>query len=322
MALRIIEEGLQTSIQDTGRYGYQSAGFSVSGAMDRRAAALANIAVNNDPNQAVLEMSYVGPSITFEADTVIALAGADMAAKINGKPIQLGKPVSIKNADTLQLRTARRGLHCYLAVKGGFNVPDFLGSKSASLKDQLGGSFHGKLKAGDTIPFQFPTKATSVSWRLSPKLFDYISGKQTTIRFLEGRQYHWFTRQSLSDFTSTAYTSTPQSNRMGYRLQGTPLKIQIEGDLVTEVAGFGTIQVPPDGQPIILMAESQPTGGYPKIGQVIQSDLPALSQIRPGQPIVFQMTTLENALQVWENTVRQLAMLKSNSDIKWGELET
>ncbi|WP_026772231.1 biotin-dependent carboxyltransferase family protein [Sediminibacillus sp. JSM 1682029] len=322
MALKIIEEGLQTSIQDMGRYGYRAAGFSVSGTMDAKAAALANIAVNNDLGQAVLEMSYVGPSITFESDTVIALAGADMAAKINGKPIQLGKPVSVKKADTLQLRTARRGLHCYLAVKGGFDVPDFLGSKSASLKDQLGGSFHGKLKAGDTLPIHFSTKTIDVSWRLSPELFDYISGKQTTIRFLEGRQYHWFSGQSLSDFTSTDYTSTPQSNRMGYRLQGIPLKRQNQEDLVTEAAGFGTIQVPPDGQPIVLMAESQPTGGYPKIGQVIQSDLSALSQIRPGQPIVFQKTTLEDALLEMNNTISELTILQRIAGKKWRELET
>ncbi|WP_053218514.1 5-oxoprolinase subunit C family protein [Virgibacillus senegalensis] len=321
MALRIIEEGLQTSIQDAGRFGYRAVGFSVSGAMDSRAAALANIAVHNHPDEAVLEMSYVGPSITFEDGVIIALAGADMAAKINEKPVQLGKPINVKSGDTLQLRTARRGLHCYLAVKGGFDIPDFLGSKSASLKDQLGGRFHSRLKAGDTIPIQTPTKMESIPWRLSPKLFTYITGFQTTIRFLEGRQYEWFTGKSLSAFTSSAYKSTPQSNRMGYRLQGTPLVRRTEGDLITEATGFGTIQVPPDGQPIILMAESQPTGGYPKIGQVIQTDLPALSQVRPGQPIFFQKTSLEEAIREWEHTNRELSLLINMAERKWREME-
>ncbi|SDK02755.1 biotin-dependent carboxyltransferase family protein [Sediminibacillus albus] len=319
MALRIIEAGLQTSIQDSGRHGFQSSGFSISGVLDSWAAQLANITVNNRPGEAVLEMSYVGPSITFEADMVIALTGADMAAKIDGRPIALGKPIPVTTGETLQLRTARKGLHCYLSVKGGLNVPSFLGSKSASLKDNLGGDFTGRLRVGDSIPIHTPLKSKPFSWQLSPELFAYINKNEKKIRFLQGRQIDWFSQEAISRFTSTPYKSSPQSNRMGYQLQGLPLTTNKSKDLTTEAAAFGTIQVPPDGQPIVLMAESQPTGGYPKIGQIIQDDLPVLSQAAPGQPILFQTASLAEAQRELVRNKHSLTALRLFTEMKWKE---
>ncbi|WP_077624720.1 biotin-dependent carboxyltransferase family protein [Sediminibacillus massiliensis] len=319
MSLRIIEEGLQTSIQDSGRPGSQSSGISVSGAMDSKAMKLANIAVGNHAHEAVLEMSYMGPSITFETDMVIALTGADMSAKINDKPLSLGMPLAVKTGDTLQLRTVRTGMHCYLAVKGGFNIPEILGSKSASIKDDLGGEFSRRLKTGDSIPINTPLKSTPFSWRLSPQLFSYIQ-EEPVVRFIEGRQYHWFTEEARQMFMTESYKTTTQSNRMGYRLEGKRINKNKEEDLVTEAATFGTIQIPPDGNPIILMAESQSTGGYPKIGQVIQADLPVLSQVKPGKSVTFKKVSLDEAINELRKERSEILAVQTSANMKWREL--
>ncbi|WP_226037100.1 biotin-dependent carboxyltransferase family protein [Aquibacillus saliphilus] len=319
MGIRIIEEGLLTTVQDLGRFGYQSSGFSVSGAMDSWAMQLANIILDNDKGEAVLEMSFIGPSITFEADMIISLTGADMSPKINEKVVKNGKPLSVKNGDTLTLRTAKSGIHCYLAIKGGLDLPNFLNSKSTSLRAQVGG-FHGrKLVVGDIIPILTPIQAASFNWSLSPFLFDYISSNDLTIRFLEGRQYDWFTNQSKQHFETEAYQTTTQSDRMGYRLKGMPIHFIHSKELLTEATTFGTIQVPASGQPIILMADRQPTGGYPKIGQVINVDLATLSQVRPSQSFTFLKSTLKEAQTLMNTRQQQLSSLQTFCTLKWKE---
>ncbi|MDL4839196.1 5-oxoprolinase subunit C family protein [Aquibacillus rhizosphaerae] len=319
MAIRIIEEGLQTTIQDLGRFGFQSLGFSTNGAIDSKAMRLANILLGNDDNEAVIEMSFIGPSISFESDMVIALTGANMSPKINGKPVLMNKVLAVHAGDSLQLRTGRNGLHTYLSVKGGFNIPPFLNSKSTALNVQVGGYEGRTLKAGDIIPIHTPIKSSNFNWGLGSTIVRYLNMEKPVIHFIEGQQYHWFTDKSIKDFESEIFYTTTQSNRMGYRLTGAKLKLKTKQNLITEATTFGTIQVPANGQPIVLMADSQPTGGYPKIGQVIQADIPKLSQLLPSQGFIFKKCSLEEAQALLYKKEQELNSLRAATQLKWEE---
>ncbi|WP_407271074.1 biotin-dependent carboxyltransferase family protein [Radiobacillus sp. PE A8.2] len=321
MGLKIIEEGLLTTIQDLGRTGYQAFGFSVGGVMDPWAMQLANLIVNNDEKEAVLEMSFLGPSITFEANVVIALTGADMSPKINDQPIELYKPIPVKRGDTLQLRTAKTGLHSYLAVQGGMSIPAKLNSKSTAMNAQFGGFEGRKLQVGDKIEINTPAsnQRKAFSWRLDPHLFNYMNSSHEVIHFIEGRQYHWFSEESKSKFEHESFRITGRSDRMGYRLQGPTLELINQKELLTEGTSYGTIQVPSSGEPIVLMADRQPTGGYPKIGQVIFADMPKLSQRRPNQAFTFKKYTLEEATSKWFRIRRQIDTLKAITKYRWSK---
>lgn len=321
MAIHITRGGLLTSVQDLGRFGYQSYGFIVSGAMDAFAMKIANIAVGNHENEAVLEMNFVGPSLLFEEDMVISLFGADMQPKLNGETIPHGKPISVKKGDVLRFHAATKGSRCYLAVKGGFELPSVLNSRSTYLSAKIGGFQGRKLESGDRIPIRKPSQLPPVSWRIGNHYQHYIGTEDHTIRFVKGRQYDWFTEEAISKFRTESFQITPQSDRMGYRLQGSALRLKKNKELVTEGATFGSIQVPPNGQPIILMADRQPTGGYPKIGQVIQADLPKLSQMKPGDWIQFKEISLKEAQQLLMKAHRELTYLKAAVNLKWREID-
>lgn len=295
MTIEMIEEGLYSSIQDLGRAGYQSSGFPVSGVMDEFSAVMANYLVGNEKNEAVLEMSFMGPSLVFHEDTVIALTGGNMSANVNQKAIPYGKPIAVQAGDILQLRTARTGVYSYLAVRGGFRISKILGSKSMVVRADIKGLLGRKLITGDRIPFHVKTKSDTFQWSMDSSLFRYIDRPSQQIRYIKGPQHDWFDER---DFEQTTWTTTTQSNRMGYRLSGNKLVSNKKEQLLTEATAYGSIQVPPNGQPIVLMADSQPTGGYPKIGQVIQTDLGKLSQLRPGQPFRFKRIAVDKARQL------------------------
>ncbi|SHM97348.1 biotin-dependent carboxyltransferase family protein [Gracilibacillus kekensis] len=315
MSIEIIEEGLYTTIQDKGRIGYQSYGFSVSGVMDEFAAVMANLLVGNHDQEALIEMSFIGPTIKFYNNAIIAITGADMSANVNDQLIPLGKPISIKEGDVLQFRTAKTGLYSYLAVKSGFDVTEVLGSRSTLVRAQLNGILGRKLMIGDTISLKDSfTVDRSMEWRLDPSLFNYISQSSHIIRYIRGPQFDWFDHYS---FETTDWTTSTQSNRMGYRLKGTAVKRKNQNQLLTEATTFGSIQVPANGQPIVLMADGQPTGGYPKIGQVAKVDLGKLSQIRPGQLFRFQQVTVEEAIQLLHNRYQLYLQLRLFINEKW-----
>ena len=318
MGLKIVEPGLLTTIQDNGRNGFQSYGFSVSGAMDALAMKLANVLVNNDENEAVLEMSFLGPTITFEKNVIIAITGANMSPKINQSSIPLGKPVFVNSGDTLQLRTAKKGVHSYLAVKGGFDIAKTLGSASTSMNAKIGGISGNKLEALDSIPINKESHYRSFNWMLSHEWLNYMNSTPI-IHFITGRQYNWFTESAKQTFISKSYQVTPKSNRMGYRLDGPGLALNKQMELLSEGTTFGTIQVPPNGKPIVLMADRQPTGGYPKFGQVIQTDLPKLSQLRPNQPFYFKQVSLDESVRWLFNHHYKLSKLRAFINLKWKE---
>ncbi|MBS4196915.1 5-oxoprolinase subunit C family protein [Lederbergia citri] len=313
MALKMIKNGAFTTIQDLGRNRWQAYGVPVGGAMDQMSAQLVNILLGNNENEAVIEMTLVGPTIQFEDNAIISIFGANMSPKLNGQAIEHRKPIHVKKGDIIAFGTAQSGVRTYMAVKRGFSLPEVLGSKSTNAKAHIG----HPLQAGDVIPTNHSYSARKFSWGLSFKLEAYIHDKETPIRFVKGRQYDLFTLESKQAFLESRFKVSPDSDRMGYRLAGPKLCTIQKLELTTEGTTFGSIQVPPDGNPIILMAERQPTGGYPKIGDIISIDLPRLSQFRPGEQILFQEISLKEAQQLLIAQQKELKAIKAACLLKW-----
>ncbi len=316
MAIEIIEEGLHTTIQDQGRLGFQSYGFPVSGPMDEFAARMANILVGNDTVEAVIEMSFIGPTIKFHQNAIIAITGGNMSANLNEQPVPLVQPIQVKKDDILQFRTVKTGGFGYMAIKGGIHLPEILGSRSTIVRADVEGLLGRKLSVGDTIAFAHSYYTDNqLNWGITPALFGYIEQPVKAIRYIEGAQYDWF---ETDTFEQTEWIASTRSNRMGYRLEGTPIQKRKEEQLLTEATSFGSIQVPPNGQPIILMADGQPTGGYPKIGQIARVDLSKVSQLRPGQPFRFQKITVDEAITLLASRERLIRTIQRFVQEKWG----
>lgn len=316
MAIKIIKSGLYTTIQDLGRPGWQSLGIPVGGAMDQSAAKIANILLGNNENEPILEMTFVGPTLLFEEKATIAIFGADMSPSLNGISIGHRKPIQIRKGDILKFGAAKSNARCYLSIKGGFAVPKVLHSSSTLASAGIGGLNGKVLSSGDTLPFYHLPLTHPISWGLSDQLEDYLHSNEP-IRFIKGRQYDWFTAESKQQFITMDFSITPDSNRMGFRLTGPAINMIEKRELITEGTAFGSIQIPPNGQPIILMADRQPTGGYPKIGEVIQCDLPRLSQMRPGDKLRFKEVSLLEAQNILLNHHREIISLKAACTLKW-----
>ncbi|HLS10475.1 biotin-dependent carboxyltransferase family protein [Lentibacillus sp.] len=332
MSINVIKPGLLTTVQDLGRHGYQKYGVIVSGAMDSDSCRLANLLVDNEKDAAVLEMTISGPTIEFQEDTLIAICGADMSAEIDGHPFQMNKAVWVKKASVLQFKSVQSGCRTYMAVAGGVDVPRVMDSYSTYLRAGIGGFKGRALQKDDVLPVGSPSNYAGIlmkqmhteadaghfremDWGVSMNsLPDYREG--AIIRTIPGRQAEWFTEKSRELFLSEPFTVSTKSDRMGYRLNGPELSLQNQQDLLSEAVAFGTIQVPPDGNPIVLMADRQTTGGYPKIGQVITADLPAMAQLKPGEKIYFKEIKHSEAQTLLVENEKQFEQLKISINLK------
>lgn len=330
MSLRVERPGMLTSLQDLGRYGYQKYGVVVSGAMDSVALRIANLLVGNKENEAGLEMTLMGGSFLVEEDLLIAVTGGDLAPVIEEESIPLWRPVWIKKGSLLRFRASRSGCRTYMAVAGGFDVQEVLGSKSTYLRGELGGLKGRALSAGDKLTcggaahrFQhLKSSAGAISfaataWHVNPEPF--INLKETVIRVIRGGEFDYFTESSRDRFFKEDFRITPNSDRMGYRMEGTPLEMTDSFELLSEPVTNGTIQVPKDGTPIILLADRQTTGGYPKIAQVATVDLPLLAQKKPGEIVRFKEISLAEAEQLYLRQELQLEKLKAGLSLKVDE---
>jgi len=290
--------GLLTTVQDRGRYGYQRFGMPVSGAMDVFSLELANLLVSNDPGDACLEATISGPELEFTGATWIAITGADMDPYLNGQGIPMNSAVDVRPGDRLGFRGLRRGCRSYIAFAGGIAVPPVMGSRSTYLRAGIGG-FQGRaLMPGDELPLGEPVGKPRLK-KIPEGLIPEYKHEQP-IRIISGPEAHYFEIVGLRSFLSTEYTVTAQSDRMGYRLSGEPIKHK-EGmtNIISAGISMGTVQVPGDGQPIILMADRQTSGGYTRIANVITVDLTLLAQMRPGDTLRFRETTIEKAQQFY-----------------------
>lgn len=333
--LQINKDGLQTTVQDLGRRGFQKYGVIVSGVMDPFAHRLANVLVGNPETDPTIEITLMGPQLTFLEDCLFALTGGDLSPLLNREPIKMWRPIFAKKGCKLIFGKPLSGCRTYLAVAGGISVSQVMGSKSTYLRAGIGG-FNGRtLKKGDVVnigessnyirPFidKLARDATASSfiqldWTLMTQAIP-TNQTEITVRVTEGRQAKLFNENSTYAFYNEAFQISSDSDRMGYRLKGPQLALKEAKELVSEGVAFGSIQVPPDGQPIILMADRQTTGGYPKIGQVTSVDLPKVSQLKPGEFIRFEKITLEEAQQLLLNERRLIAQLTKSISLKFKE---
>jgi antagonist of KipI len=304
--IEIVRAGMYTTVQDLGRRGHRAAGVAVAGAVDALAARLANLIVGNPEQAAGLEVTLVGPEIRFARDTVVALGGAEF----EGLPAW--RPVAVKAGSTLQLGAVRHGCRGFLAIAGGVPVPEVLGSRSTQVRAGFGG-WHGRvLRSGDNLPLAEATRAVRGTWRLDPRLLPAYS-PAPVVRIMPGAQAGEFSAR----WEDLQFTVRPQSDRMGVRLAGPPLQRSTAADLVSAPVSPGTIQVPPDGQPIVLLADAQTIGGYPQVAQVISVDLPLVAQVRPGDTVRFRVVTLAEARAAWAAQEQALAILRAGLKEKW-----
>ena len=309
MSLSLLRPGLLTTVQDLGRLGYQQDGIIVSGAMDALALRVANLLVGNEENAAGLEITLLGPKIRFEADHLIALTGAHLSPTLNGQPVDRHRPVWAAAGTELAFGPAVAGCRAYLAVAGGVAVPPVLGSRSTYLRAGFGGHEGRALRAGDALPVGAPT---AVGTRLMQLLArsgtawaaaDFTPGPalgplprhRPVLRAVRGPEYGQFSAESQRAFWEEPFTITPAADRMGYRLHGPSLARPEATELLSSAVTFGTVQVPASGQPIVLLADHQTTGGYPRLAQVISVDWPALAQAAPGQQLRFQKVSVAEA---------------------------
>lgn len=293
--IEIITPGLLTTVQDFGRVGVMKNGFTQNGAMDRYSMTVANRLCGNCDSAPVLEMTVLGVTARFTQDTVICVSGADFGAKINDKPIKRNKAYKINKGDILSMGAAKSGMRAYLAVAGGIVGEYVFGSASTNLKFAFGGHFGKKLQSGDVLSIgtgAFPLGEID-KWEISESEYS----KDAQLRVVLGPQNEMFTDEDIRLFLSQEYEVTAQSDRMGIRLSGEPLKSKNGMDIISDGIVFGSVQVPNSGEPIILMADHQTTGGYAKIATVISVDLPRAAQLSAGNTVRFKSVTVEEAEQ-------------------------
>lgn len=295
----VIKSGWLTTVQDLGRYSYQQYGVPVSGTMDSFSTIVANRLVGNPDQAAVLELTLKGPELQFERDAVIAMTGADLSPTVNGNSVPLWERIAIQRGSRLNFGKPQGGSRAYLAVAGGIDVPLVLGSRSTHCASETGGFAGRQLQPGDVLrsgkPGQFVDRL--INKRLPEELIPCYE-RSATLRIIPGPQQHCFSERTLSALTSAPYTVSPQSNRMGYRLTGPKIVRKGSAHFISDGTAMGALQVPTDGQPILLMADRQTTGGYPKIAVVISADLPLAAQLAPGNTITFTPFTTAQAQKV------------------------
>jgi len=291
--IRVIQPGWCTTVQDLGRRGFQQYGVSVSGAMDRVALVIANRLVNNRDASAALEITLVGPELLFEHHAVLAIAGADLSPAVDGRSIPLWTALAISAGSRLTFGPRQTGARSYLAVAGGFDVPLLWGSRSTHLPTGTGG-LNGRALAADDILRVFaagtrgPTIGAALPVNSRPP---YAS--TPVLRIMAGPQEP--SADALSTLVSSPYRLKSESNRMGFRLEGQRLENGSMAPAISDGTAMGALQIPPDGQPILLMADRPTTGGYPKAAVVIAADIPLAAQLLPGDALLFRHTTLREA---------------------------
>lgn len=298
----VLKPGTLTTVQDLGRPGRQHLGIPVGGPMDRQAARVANLLLGNDENDPLLEVTLTGPELKFLRESWIAVTGAE----INGVPGW--RPVRVEAGDVVSLTELTRGARAYMAVAGGLEIPRVLGGAGTLLRAGIGGWNGRALQAGDRPGGRASVLETTGAWSASPE-FNAATGGDATVRFIKGPQWDGFAAASRRAFLGKLFKVTARSDRMGIRLEGPALRQDAERELTSEGVGFGSVQVPPDGQPIVLMADRQTIGGYPKIGHVIAVDLPRLAQARTGCAVRFQEISVEEAQALYLEQEHALSLL-------------
>jgi antagonist of KipI len=307
MTIQVIKPGLLSLFQDTGRQGFQHWGVPVSGVMDETAHGLCNQLVGNPRSFTTLEMTLQGPTLHFQAKALIALAGADLGAVLQGEPLQPGMARLVPADSVLSFGKRRQGARAYLAVNGGFLLPSVMNSASTNTRGGFGGLRGRALQAGDLIPICSSFANPPRLGHVKAQAVDDDACKKP-IRVMAGREWALFSEPARQAFLRATYVLSSESDRMGYRLTGEALALSAPCQLLSECVTFGTVQVPPSGQPLILMADRQTTGGYPRIAQVASIDLPRLAQMLPGDALRFSLIDLRHAQALFIEQARNTGL--------------
>ena len=295
--LRIIKAGLLDSIQDLGRVGYGDLGFCSCGAMDTHSLEILNILLGNDRGEAAIEICIMGGEYEFMQDGFFAISGAFCNASLSGKSINTCRVYKANAGEILKVELLHGGMYCYLGICGGFALESIYDSKSSDLRLGIGGFEGRKLQNGDILSF---AKQKQDLGNLKARFVkNWLQNSHSNVfRVILGPQDDSFTKKGMQSFLNTEYTITSRSNRMGLRLQGEAIEHVSSGDIASDGIAFGAVQVPGDGQPIILMADRQLSGGYAKIANVISEDLPRLAQSRYNSKIKFEVIDISEAQEL------------------------
>lgn len=310
--IRVLKSGIQTTLQGSRRSGFLSLGFPASGPMDSLSMLGANYLTGNDPYAATLEMYIQGPVLEFTKPCAIAICGADMSPEINGRPIPQQTFISIIKGDQLVFQSAKNGLITYMAVNAPLKIPLYLESKSTYLPGSVGGYLGRSLKKGDLIEFgnQNSCKALKL-----PNIFKYIQQKNLLIRLLKGPEFDLYSKKDQESFLNNKYKISKDSNRMGIRLSAN-LRLGIaKSDIISSAVLPGTIQVPKDGNPIIMMHDHQTTGGYCRIANVITHDLDFLSQALSDSELAFRLISNNKSVELLKKRINLINKLFEERDI-------
>ena len=294
--LTILRPGLLTTIQDGGRWGHQAEGVSPSGALDVASARRANAVVGNDRHAAVLETTLLGPELRVEADVTFAVTGADLNATLDAAPLPLNTAVQGRAGSTIAFGQRRAGGRAYVAFSGGIDVPIVLGSRATHTRSGMGGLAGRPLRAGDRLAVGTASGDVRVEQPDRQVALLPASGQAVTLRVLPGPQRDWFDEVALDTLQLATFTVDPQSDRMGLRLSSAaPIPRRPLGEMISDATFPGALQVPPSGQPILLMADRPTTGGYPQLAVVISADLSLAGQLVPGDRVRFAMCSMQVA---------------------------
>jgi antagonist of KipI len=299
MSLVVERAGFLTSVQDLGRAGLREFGVSAGGALDSFGLRVANLLVGNDEGAAGLEITLGGLQLRFDYERVVAWCGGEFDVQIASTPMPAGHSAHVQAGKRLKFGRPQSGCRAWLAVSGGIDVPVVLGSRSTDLRAQFGGFEGRKLRDGDVIPLGAgpgsPSRATGVSSWTAPHDWVSPAKPKPILRFIRGVDWSRFNDVPVRRFTEHEFTVSPDSDRMGVRLEGPELKRIDQSDLISEAVAPGTIQVPPNGKPILLLGDCQTIGGYPKMAHVITVDLGVAAQLRAGDHIRFSEVSLTDA---------------------------
>lgn len=315
MSLRVVKPGALSSLQDLGRAGYQRFGVIAAGVMDEWSHRVANLLVGNERDEATLEITLMGPSLAFEAPALVCVTGADLSPRIAGRAVPMNRPVLVRNGAQLDFGARVSGCRAYLAVHGGFAVEPVMGSRSTYLRAALGGYEGRALRKGDLLAIGgsnhlrlYPGLGAAleasgepfVSFaesRFAPVRHPFAGQVEgaPAIRAITGQQWEAFDDEARKSFFGSPYIVGLNSDRMGFRMEGPALGLRAPLEMISQGVSFGTVQVPPDGQPIVLMADRQTAGGYPKIASVAAVDLPLLAQCLPREAVRFERISLDDA---------------------------
>ena len=292
--LKVIKPGVLTTLQDWGRYGQRENGLSCGGPMDEHAFLWVNRLLNNHPKSCLIEITIGLAAFESQLNTTIAVCGADMKLTINNKPAACWSTHPIKIGDKLQFNSSRQGLRSYLGIAGGFNVEPVFASSATVVREHLGGLGGNALRQYDVINAHH-SKPISYQ-RQVPYAFIPSYQQALTLRYIPGYQNKRFSASQRDTFLNNVYSVSQRLDRMGCQMLGEKIDYQGAG-IISEGIALGSIQIPPDGQPIILLKDSGSIGGYPKLGCIARVDLNKLAQCRPGNQVTFETVDQDTATQ-------------------------